>query len=88
MMSRKASYVVTLILCIQEDKEPLFDSVETILAMLEVSTEFAQNIYFNKERIMKSLPAGHLDATTMADYLVYKVHILSITEMEDRKSVV
>lgn len=69
-------------LCIQEDKEPLFDSVETILAMLEVSTEFAQNIYFNKERIMKSLPAGHLDATTMADYLVYKVRILFITEMD------
>lgn len=83
MMSKKASYVVTLTcLCIQEDKEPLFDSVETILAMLEVSTEFAQNIYFNKERIMKSLPAGHLDATTMADYLVYKVRILFITEMD------
>lgn len=76
-------HVVTLTcLCIQEDKEPLFDSVETILAMLEVSTEFAQNIYFNKERIMKSLPAGHLDATTMADYLVYKVRILFITEMD------
>jgi len=25
-----------------EDKEPLFDSVETIVAMLEVTTEFAQ----------------------------------------------
>lgn len=57
---------------LQEDKEPLFDSVETVVAMLEVSTEFALNISFNKERILKSLPAGHLDATTMADYLVYK----------------
>ncbi|KAH7294848.1 hypothetical protein KP509_27G021600 [Ceratopteris richardii] len=57
---------------LQEDKEPLFDSTETVIAMLEVSTEFAYNISFNEERIAKSLTAGHLDATTMADYLVYK----------------
>ncbi|XP_057826762.2 argininosuccinate lyase, chloroplastic isoform X2 [Cryptomeria japonica] len=57
---------------LQEDKEPLFDSVEAIIAMLEVTTEFAQNITFNWERISRSLPAGHLDATTMADYLVNK----------------
>nr|DAD40941.1 TPA_asm: hypothetical protein HUJ06_015264 [Nelumbo nucifera] len=56
----------------QEDKEPLFDSVKTIIGMLEVTAEFAQNITFNRERIQKSLPAGHLDATTLADYLVKK----------------
>ncbi|KAL5984969.1 hypothetical protein ACLOJK_038806 [Asimina triloba] len=56
----------------QEDKEPLFDSVRTIVAMLEVSVEFAQNITFNHERIGRALPAGHLDATTLADYLVKK----------------
>lgn len=56
----------------QEDKEPLFDSVKTIMGMLEVTAEFAQNITFNRERIQKSLPAGHLDATTLADYLVKK----------------
>ncbi|XP_043709388.1 argininosuccinate lyase, chloroplastic [Telopea speciosissima] len=57
---------------LQEDKEPLFDSVKTIIGMLEVTAEFAQNITFNRERIQKSLPAGHLDATTLADYLVKK----------------
>ncbi|KAK9930237.1 hypothetical protein M0R45_027281 [Rubus argutus] len=57
---------------LQEDKEPVFDSVKTILGMLEVSAEFSQNITFNKERIQKALPAGHLDATTLADYLVKK----------------
>lgn len=41
--------------------------------MLEVSAEFAQNITFNSERIQNALPAGHLDATTLADYLVKKV---------------
>lgn len=60
----------------QEDKEPALDSVKTILGMLEVSAEFAQNITFNQERIQKALPAGHLDATTLADYLVKKVIII------------
>ncbi|XP_044476023.1 argininosuccinate lyase, chloroplastic [Mangifera indica] len=57
---------------LQEDKEPTFDSVKTIIGMLQVSAEFAQNITFNQERIQKALPAGHLDATTLADYLVNK----------------
>ncbi|KAK4483928.1 hypothetical protein RD792_011137 [Penstemon davidsonii] len=57
---------------LQEDKEPVFDSVKAIAGMLEVSAEFAQNITFNQERIRNSLPAGHLDATTLADYLVKK----------------
>eukprot|EP00250_Pteridium_aquilinum_P019215 c24347_g1_i1 orf=302-1828(+) len=57
---------------LQEDKEAVFDSVDTVRAMVEVSTEFAYNISFNKERIAKSLPTGYLDATTMADYLVNK----------------
>lgn len=56
----------------QEDKEPVFDSVKTITGMLEVSAEFALNIHFNQEKIRKALPAGHLDATTLADYLVKK----------------
>lgn len=47
--------------------------------MLEVTTEFAQNITFNRTRIYKALPAGHLDATTLADYLVNKVHLAHIT---------
>ena len=44
--------------------------------MLEVSAEFSQNVTYNRERIQKALPAGHLDATTLADYLVKKVQQL------------
>ncbi|KAK8971062.1 Argininosuccinate lyase [Platanthera guangdongensis] len=58
---------------LQEVKELLSDSVNTIIGMLEVSAEFAQNITFNHAKIEKALPAGHLDATTLADYLVKKV---------------
>ena len=57
---------------LQEDKEPLFDAVETIAASLEVTAEFARNVKFNKERIYKNIGRGYLDATTLADYLVRK----------------
>ncbi|KAI5382664.1 hypothetical protein KIW84_070189 [Lathyrus oleraceus] len=60
---------------LQEDEEPVFDSVRAILGMLEVSAEFAMNITFNRERIQKSLPAGFPGATTLADYLVKKVKV-------------
>lgn len=53
--------------------------------MLEVSAEFAQNFSFNLERIQKALPAGYLDATTLADYLVKKVNNLFLKFKERRK---
>lgn len=53
--------------------------------MLEVSAEFAQNFTFNLERIQKALPAGHLDATTLADYLVKKVNYLFLNFKEEGK---
>ncbi|MDA0840433.1 MAG: argininosuccinate lyase [Planctomycetota bacterium] len=56
----------------QEDKEPLFDALDTVYACLQVTEEFARNIEFNRARIEASLGQGHLDATTLADYLVLK----------------
>lgn len=53
--------------------------------MLEVSAEFAQNFIFNLKRIQKALPAGYLDATTLADYLVKKVNNLFLKFKERRK---
>jgi len=35
----------------------VFDSVKTILGMLEVSVEFALKMTFNWERIQKALPS-------------------------------
>ena len=49
--------------------------MKTIVGMLEEFSEFAQNVTFNKDRIRKSLRVAHLDATTVADYLVKKVRI-------------
>ncbi|KAH0465930.1 hypothetical protein IEQ34_006033 [Dendrobium chrysotoxum] len=39
---------------------------------VEVSTQFALNITLNHAKIGKALPAGYLDATTLADHLVKK----------------
>eukprot|EP00898_Chlorokybus_atmophyticus_P005026 jgi/Chlat1/5524/Chrsp369S05343 len=57
---------------LQEDKEPLFDSVETIQMTLQVCAEFARRCRLGTDRLARSLGAGHLDATTLADYLVRK----------------
>lgn len=55
---------------LQEDKEPLFDSVENIKVILKVTNEFVQNITFNKNKMLKSCEKGFICATDIADYLV------------------
>jgi argininosuccinate lyase len=40
--------------------------------VLQIVVEFANNVTFDNERLKATLPFGHLDATTMADYLVHK----------------
>jgi len=57
---------------LQEDKEPLFDALKTVSDCLEVTKEFADNVVFDRARIESVLEFGHLDATTLADYLVNK----------------
>ena len=57
---------------LQEDKEPLFDSIDTVKACLEAAAEFTRNIRFDRDRIRSSLERGYLDATTLAEYLVLK----------------
>ena len=57
---------------LQEDKEPLFDALKTVSDCLEVTKEFANNVVFDRDRIKAVLEFGHLDATTLADYLVNK----------------
>ncbi|XP_072976157.1 argininosuccinate lyase, chloroplastic-like [Typha angustifolia] len=54
------------------DEQPLVESVQTISEMLTASTEFAESISFNRERIQGALEDGHLDATTLAVYLLKK----------------
>ncbi|MGE4634563.1 MAG: argininosuccinate lyase [Arenicellales bacterium] len=54
----------------QEDKEPLFDSVDTAHACLQVLVAMVPNMNFDRERMRKAAQRGHTTATDLADYLV------------------
>ncbi len=56
----------------QEDKEPLFDTVDTIKASLEIFSEMIKDLKLNKKRIESSMADGLILATDVADYLVQK----------------
>lgn len=56
----------------QEDKEGLFDSVNTALASLEILNAMLKELKINKENMLKACQKGHLLATDLADYLVRK----------------
>ncbi len=53
---------------LQEDKEPLFDAVDAVLAMLSVLPEMLRTARFNAGR-MESAAGGFTLATELADYL-------------------
>ena len=56
----------------QEDKEPLFDTVDTLLDSLAVFTDMLAGLEVNTERMRKAAEAGFATATDLADYLVRK----------------
>jgi argininosuccinate lyase len=53
----------------QEDKEPLFDAVDTLGACLSVTAAMLDGVTVNLERAKASLAGGHVLATDLADYL-------------------
>jgi argininosuccinate lyase len=56
----------------QEDKEALFDTVDTVAACLSVSTTVLRNIRVNAARSLDAATHGYLNATELADYLTRK----------------
>ena len=55
----------------QEDKEPLFDTVDTLTDTLAIMTDLvATGIGVNKERMRAAASEGFATATDLADYLV------------------
>ena len=54
----------------QEDKEGVFDSVDTALLSLEILKEALKEMSINEEKMQKACQIGHLSATDLADYLV------------------
>ncbi len=56
----------------QEDKEPLFDTVDTVLGSLRAFADMVPNIKPVKESMLKAAKQGFSTATDLADYLVVK----------------
>jgi argininosuccinate lyase len=54
----------------QEDKEPLFDAVDTLKACLHINCQMLPRITVNREAMRRAASVGFLNATDMADYLV------------------
>jgi argininosuccinate lyase len=57
---------------LQEDKEPLFDSLDTLNLLLPAITGMIQTSTFNVDVISKSAPTGYSLATEIADWLVVR----------------
>ncbi|OGO02553.1 MAG: argininosuccinate lyase [Chloroflexi bacterium RBG_13_53_26] len=55
---------------LQEDKEGLFDTVDTLLPTLEVFTGMLKTVRVNTERTYQAAAGGYSLATDLADYLV------------------
>ena len=56
----------------QEDKEPLFDTIDTVLGCLRAYADMLPNIQFQRENLAAALSRGYATATDLADYLVAK----------------
>ncbi len=56
----------------QEDKEPLFDSVDTLLGCLRAFADMVPAIIPNKDTMHRAAKSGFSTATDLADYLVRK----------------
>lgn len=56
----------------QEDKEPLFDTADTIIDTLRIFADMATGITVKPEAMAAALKQGYATATDLADYLVKK----------------
>ena len=57
---------------LQEDKEPLFDSIDTLMLVLPAVTGMIATTDFDREKMALAAPAGFSLATEIADYLALK----------------
>ena len=55
---------------LQEDKEPLFDSFDTVDASLALAAPLVAGTVLNRNVIASRLDEGYLDATTLMEYLI------------------
>jgi argininosuccinate lyase len=56
---------------LQEDKEPLFDTVDTLAMSLRITAQVIETLSIHKDRMYQAM-TSHLLATELADYLAAK----------------
>ncbi len=56
----------------QEDKEPLFDTADTVRLAVSVFTEMLKSVTIHREAMRQAAEDGFITATDLADYLVRK----------------
>ncbi|MBL8496497.1 argininosuccinate lyase [Nitrosomonas sp. JL21] len=56
----------------QEDKEPLFDTVDTIIDTLRIYADMLSGVQVNQQAMRRAVLRGHATATDLADYLTKK----------------
>ncbi|MFH1075246.1 MAG: argininosuccinate lyase [Pseudomonadota bacterium] len=56
----------------QEDKEPLFDTVDTLKSCLNMYVQLLPRLIINADKMREAANIGFLNATDLADYLVRK----------------
>jgi len=56
----------------QEDKEPLFDTADTVLSCLRILNLMIPGVVFHHTKMRAAAIEGHTTATDLADYLVLK----------------
>ena len=57
---------------LQEDKPPLFDSFDTVVAMLELAAPIVEGSVLQRDSIASRLEKGYLDATTLMEWMIKK----------------
>ena len=56
----------------QEDKELIFDSIDTVKDCISIFIEMLETMKINKDRMREDAATGFINATDLADYLVNK----------------
>jgi argininosuccinate lyase len=57
---------------LQEDKEPLFDTVDTVKNSLQIMASLIEKVEVDRERMREAASEEYTNATDLADYLVMK----------------
>ncbi len=57
---------------LQEDKQPLLDAFDTVSSCLAIAAPLVAETELNRSAIAERLERGHLDATTLMEYLILR----------------